>query len=397
MTRAVELATALASTPELATWVHLACELDREGSASARSVFADLAEAANVLGQPALALACVKWLQVHHVAEADTLLQAIASTHGRGSTVIDLGAKAMPPTPPLAEIISIDIVGDVEPAAASRGALQRVRDNASPVLSPTPLLRVLDAQEIVTLLAGSSTRWVNPGEAVLRMGEPAASLFLIARGNLEVLREGQSIGMLHSGMFFGEIALLAGTSRTADVVCKSECWLLEIPAAIVRATAESAPNLGRLLAEYARSRILATLMRTSALFQAVDEQERAALAQRFTSHWFAKGTPCIREGSHNAFLYVVASGECSVRKQGQEVARLRAGDTAGEISVISGQPAAADVIAETDVVMLRLARSEFDELATRHPQLLARIYQLYIDRREIDSESSLHDAEALLL
>lgn len=55
-------------------------------------------------------------------------------------------------------------------------------------------------------------------EAIVREGEPGLGFYLVLSGRADVRQGGQVINRLGQGEFFGEIALLEGVPRTADVV-----------------------------------------------------------------------------------------------------------------------------------------------------------------------------------
>ena len=70
----------------------------------------------------------------------------------------------------------------------------------------------------------------NAGETIIRQGELASDLYLIEEGRAEVrvhTRDGQTITVasLKAGEYFGEICLLTGGERTADVVAITEMEL----------------------------------------------------------------------------------------------------------------------------------------------------------------------------
>jgi small-conductance mechanosensitive channel len=72
-----------------------------------------------------------------------------------------------------------------------------------------------------------------PGELILRRGDPGDSMFVIYRGNVEVRLPNpdgttQQVAELKAGNFFGEMALLTGEPRNADVLAASEVETLEI-------------------------------------------------------------------------------------------------------------------------------------------------------------------------
>jgi ATP-binding cassette subfamily B protein len=57
----------------------------------------------------------------------------------------------------------------------------------------------------------------GPGEEVVRQGDLGDRLYAVGEGQLDVLVDGQLVGTLHKGDFFGELALLSEAPRSATV------------------------------------------------------------------------------------------------------------------------------------------------------------------------------------
>jgi hypothetical protein len=79
------------------------------------------------------------------------------------------------------------------------------------------------------------------------------------------------------------------------------------------------------------------------------------------------GSDVIVEGAPGDLFYVLVSGGASVRKQGQEVNRLGAGDFFGEVALLRDAPRNATVHALTDVELYTLERDVFLAAVTRSP------------------------------
>ena len=89
------------------------------------------------------------------------------------------------------------------------------------------LLANLDAlhrQAIARLL---HPRFAVPNERIVRKGDVGDSVFFIGSGAVEVMLPHRRV-LLGTGDFFGEMALLTGQPRTADVVAQTYCRLLEL-------------------------------------------------------------------------------------------------------------------------------------------------------------------------
>jgi CRP-like cAMP-binding protein len=53
-------------------------------------------------------------------------------------------------------------------------------------------------------------------------------MYVIAKGRINILKDGKNITTLKTGMSIGEMALLDQEPRSADAICVEECVLLKI-------------------------------------------------------------------------------------------------------------------------------------------------------------------------
>jgi len=92
-----------------------------------------------------------------------------------------------------------------------------------------PLFSGLSAEEREVLLLHFETRRVQPGERVIRAGEKANHVYFVSSGQVEVVpRGGKEKIRLGPGAFFGEMALLTGEPRSADVTALDYCKFLTL-------------------------------------------------------------------------------------------------------------------------------------------------------------------------
>ncbi len=101
------------------------------------------------------------------------------------------------------------------------------------VLSGVPLLSGLDREDLEKLGGATRRRSAGRGEFIVRAGEPADSLFILFSGSARVTNsdeEGREVilATLGAGEFFGEMGLIDGSARSADVVAQESCELLMI-------------------------------------------------------------------------------------------------------------------------------------------------------------------------
>jgi CRP-like cAMP-binding protein len=114
------------------------------------------------------------------------------------------------------------------------------------------------------LAAAAITETYAPATAIVREGDPADALYVLADGEVQVSAHGESGGteqpieVLMSPAFFGEIGLLEAIARTATVTALSECRCERIAGeAFLEALTTSPPSTA--LMETARGRLAVTL------------------------------------------------------------------------------------------------------------------------------------------
>lgn len=95
-------------------------------------------------------------------------------------------------------------------------------------LQACELFGSLDANELDILARDIEVQVYAHGETIVRKGEHDSRLFIIKRGSVAVTLERNSppIAVLQKNDYFGEIGVLTGEPRTADVIAKEDLELL---------------------------------------------------------------------------------------------------------------------------------------------------------------------------
>jgi CPA2 family monovalent cation:H+ antiporter-2 len=118
------------------------------------------------------------------------------------------------------------LVRDMDKIKARRKARERARQlKVQELLKTFPLLSLIGEHDQEELLLLFRPKTASPGERVIRIGERGDAFYFIASGAVEVHVNGQAI-RLEAGSFFGEMALLSGSRRTADVTAVDFCQFL---------------------------------------------------------------------------------------------------------------------------------------------------------------------------
>ncbi|MGZ8596364.1 MAG: Crp/Fnr family transcriptional regulator [Actinomycetota bacterium] len=86
------------------------------------------------------------------------------------------------------------------------------------LLAEVPLFSGLSRRHLRRLAEHADVTSFRQGEFVVLQDQPGGTFFVILEGEAKVLRNGRPVGKLEPGDFLGEIALLDGGPRTADVI-----------------------------------------------------------------------------------------------------------------------------------------------------------------------------------
>ncbi|HTA20433.1 MAG TPA: cyclic nucleotide-binding domain-containing protein, partial [Polyangia bacterium] len=266
---------------------------------------------------------------------------------------------------------------------------------------PLPFFSELPREVFGPVVRALRLRRLADGEFVIREGEPGVAFYLVATGKVRVFatQGGRQVerGQLHEGALFGEMSLLTQQPRTASVQVVDEADILELSRESMAAITAEVPSLAVALDKFARERLLKNLLATSPLFRPFNHQQQLDLIRRFDGHEVAAGTVVIREGDAGQGLFVVLAGEVEVSKHQADggelsLARLRAGDVFGEMSLLTQQPTTATVTAARPSTILFLARDYFQRLVEALPAI-RQYFEGLAQRRDIETRLAVGDDE----
>ena len=88
------------------------------------------------------------------------------------------------------------------------------------------------------------------------------------------------------------------------------------------------------------------------------------------------GEIIIREGEHQDNLYLIIEGEATVISNKKEIATLRRGDFLAEMSLLSGEPASADVMCRDEVTCITWSRENLDNLKKLNYKLWSKLQHI---------------------
>ncbi|HVX77978.1 MAG TPA: cyclic nucleotide-gated ion channel [Bradyrhizobium sp.] len=166
------------------------------------------------------------------------------------------------------------------------------------LLARIPLFSELSAAQIGEIMKMLRAQKVDRGEVIARRGEPAHAMYLIADGEVEIRLRHQKF-RLGTGHFFGEIAALRQTRRSATITATQPTRLLALDATDLQSLMDREPQLADRIRQAAQAKLGHELeaMRGDLVSEEIDSTDHleaghdARSAKREGSRAFDLGQP----------------------------------------------------------------------------------------------------------
>ena len=227
------------------------------------------------------------------------------------------------------------------------------------------------------------------GGTLLRKGEPAQALYVVADGTLRasvVQPDGTPLTLSEFGVgeIAGEMAIIAGEDAySANVSAATGAVLVRVPRQVFEAIARGAPEVVTELAagirrRLARDRLVAGLQR---LVGSLDEPLLRFVEARVEWLLLRGGEVLFEAGDTSDDLYFVAGGRLrALAADGRTLNEMIPGESIGEVALLSGEPRSATVVAVRDSELVRISRQAFGEIVAEYPRVMETIARIVVRR-----------------
>lgn len=122
-------------------------------------------------------------------------------------------------------------------------------------LKAIPLFRGLSKNQRERVSAWADEVSLEPGKHLVEQGEFAHEFFVIEEGAAEVTIDGDRVGALGPGDFFGEIALLETERRTASVIATAPLRCIVMHARHFSSMEQTMPEVAEQIRQAIRKRL----------------------------------------------------------------------------------------------------------------------------------------------
>jgi CRP/FNR family transcriptional regulator, cyclic AMP receptor protein len=101
-------------------------------------------------------------------------------------------------------------------------------DHRTELLVGTPLLAGVDPEGIAMVAQRMVEVDFPKDHVIARQGEVGTGFFLVASGSVRVVRDGETLATIGPGDFFGELSVLDGRPRVAQVIANEPTTCLAL-------------------------------------------------------------------------------------------------------------------------------------------------------------------------
>jgi CRP-like cAMP-binding protein len=120
----------------------------------------------------------------------------------------------------------------------------RIPNEQVRLLGSVPLFSGCSAGDLRTVARFGTTVDAEKGAVLTREGKPGHEFFLVLEGVASCRERGREVKRFETGGYFGELALLHGGIRTADVVAVTPMRLLVFNVREFRSMLSTTPSIG---------------------------------------------------------------------------------------------------------------------------------------------------------
>jgi len=224
----------------------------------------------------------------------------------------------------------------------------------------------LEQKDVEIVIWAMEERVFTPGQDVIKQYDNGDCLYVVEQGELDVYKkyskqdEEKKIFQYSAGGSFGELALLYNAPRAATVRARTKCICWELD----RGTFN---NIVKEAAKKRREKYEAFL-KSVEILSSIEGYELTQICDALKPCTYKEGDYVIREGEMGDIFYIIEEGEAIATKTkepgkpAETVETYKKGGFFGELSLIRGEPRAANIVAKTDLLLISLDRYSFKRL-----------------------------------
>jgi len=213
------------------------------------------------------------------------------------------------------------------------------------------------------------------GEYIINQGDNGDNFYIIDQGEVDIYVNKQLVSTIGEGASFGELALIYGTPRAADVRARTNLKLWAIDRDSYRRILMGSTQKKRKMYEEFLSKV--------SILESLDEWERLTVADALETVVFEPEQEVVVQGQPGNDFFIIVEGSAAVLQRASgsneytQVGMLGTSDYFGEIALLLDRPRAATVVARSVLKCVKLDRPRFERVLGECSEILKRNISQY--------------------
>jgi len=231
-------------------------------------------------------------------------------------------------------------------------------------ISSNYIFASLNAQDLDSLASSMEILDVSAGENIITQGQDGDYFYVIEKGSFTVIVDNKPVSQMGEGNSFGELALLYNAPRQATIRSDTNAVVFSLDRESYRfIIAQSSSN---------RDKEVKKALRMVPILADLTEEQIDKISDSVEIFPYKAGDEIIKRGAEGNVFYMIKEGTVAVTDMGEQFTNhtLTAGDYFGERALLTGEPRAATITAQTPVKVMALDRESFNLLLGPLKELL---------------------------
>ncbi len=257
-----------------------------------------------------------------------------------------------------------------------------VSDVLATIRANVPIFAELNALMLRELMIDSTIHRLNPGDIVFKKNDYTNTFFTIVEGEVGIQinpADPNQLVALKQGEFFGEMGLISGRRRTATVVAKSACILIETQRRSMIKLIKSDASVKRVMDQTAIIRQIQTHLAPH-----VPKEQLVDVVSTATIESFSAGDTLFNQGEKGDSVHLIRNGSVTISRRigGRDtvLSYVPSGNYVGEMALLSDLPRSATVKAAVETETIKIDGAAFKLLLQRAPTLKTEIEETFRER-----------------
>jgi CRP-like cAMP-binding protein len=241
------------------------------------------------------------------------------------------------------------------------------------MMENTPLFSVLTEEQRSLIADRMVAETRRAGDLIFQQGRPATALYLIKSGWARLVTDQYAVlANLSAGSLLGDADVILGRNYTISAEAASDLALWVLGATDLKMIFTENPAIARVLKTalgVSDDQAIERHLRRLELMAGLSHAQLSDVVGHLRPEHFSAGQTIFQRGAEGDALYLVDEGRVNLSGPTGSLATVESGGSFGEGGFLTAETHDSDAIALTDVAAWSLNRSDFEELALRHPIL----------------------------